>query len=66
MKLNTRKTQLSTDPLAVFEQLAGSHENCFLLESLDDKDQFETSSQSYIGVSPDHLYEGNGDQLYLD
>jgi anthranilate synthase component I len=66
MKLRTIKTQLSSDPLEVFEGLAGSHENCFLLESLNNADQFVTSNRSYIGVAPTHLYRASGDVLYTD
>lgn len=52
MKLQTRSIKLPDDPLKVFSRLAGEHEYCFLLETLADKYQPQTSGQSYIGVAP--------------
>ena len=66
MKLQTKKTGLSSDPLAVFEQLAAQHDYCFLLETLADKYQPQTTSQSYIGVAPKHVFRAEGEAFYID
>jgi len=66
MKLQTQPTGLNEDPLAVFEQLAGSHDYCFLLETLADKDQPQTSGQSYIGVAPEHCFSAKEGKFYTD
>lgn len=66
MKLTTQPTSLSHDPLEVFDQLAGNHEYCFLLETLADKYQPQTSSQSYIGVAPKRVFTAKEGQLYVD
>lgn len=66
MKLRTRSTGLSQDPLDVFERLAGQHDYCFLLETLADKYQPQTSGQSYIGVAPEQLYAAKDDKFYVD
>lgn len=66
MNFQTKTTDLSTDALAVFEKLAGQHEQCFLLETLADTYQPQTTSQSYIGVAPDHYYSANGGDFYVD
>lgn len=66
MKLQTKPTDLNHDPLSVFEQLAATHEYCFLLETLADKYQPQTSSQSYIGVAPEHHFAAKKDVFYAD
>src|ERR1039458_4973816 len=66
MKVKSLSTDLSSDPLDVFEQLAGNHECCFLLETLADKDQPQTSGQSYIGVAPEHCFAAKGGKFFLD
>ena len=66
MKINTLSTDLSSDPLDVFEQLAGNHEYCFLLETLADKDQPQTSGQSYIGVAPEHCFAAREGKFFVD
>jgi anthranilate synthase component 1 len=66
MKIKTLDTDLSSDPLDVFEQLSGNHEYCFLLETLADKDQPQTSGQSYIGVAPEHCFAAKQGKFLLD
>lgn len=66
MKYQSITTGLDRDPLTVFERLAGKHDYCFLLETLADKYQPQTSSQSYIGVAPEHLYGAKADKFYVD
>jgi anthranilate synthase component 1 len=66
MKLQTKTTDLSQDPLTVFGQLAGDNEYCFLLETLADKYQPQTSGQSYIGVAPEHHFAAKGGKFYTD
>ncbi len=66
MKLKTKQTQLSSDPLEVFAGLAGQHEYCFLLETLADKYQPQTTGQSYIGVAPGHVYGAKEGAFYVD
>lgn len=66
MKLQTKPTALNHDPLAVFEQLAGQHEYCFLLETLADKDQPQTTGQSYIGVAPEQHFSALEGKFYIN
>ena len=66
MEIQTQPTNLSSDPLAVFERLAGSHDYCFLLETLADQDQPQTSGQSYIGVAPEYCLSAKEGNLYKD
>lgn len=66
MKLQTMPTGLDRDPLAVFKQLAGQHDCCFLLETLADKDQPQTTGQSYIGVAPEHCFSALDGKFYVD
>ncbi len=66
MKINTLSTDLSSDPLDVFEQLAGNHEYCFLLETLADKEQPQTSGQSYIGIAPEHCFAAKEGKFFVD
>lgn len=66
MKLHTKGTDLPGDPLEVFSRLAGQHEYCFLLETLADKYQPQTTGQSYIGIAPKHVFAAKGDAFYVD
>lgn len=66
MKLQTKPTTLDADPLIVFEQLLSQHDNCFLLETLADAYQPQTTSQSYIGVAPEHVYGARAGKFYID
>jgi anthranilate synthase component 1 len=66
MKLHTNATNLENDPLAVFEKLAAQNENCFLLETLADKYQPQTSGQSYIGVAPRQIFAARSGKFYVD
>lgn len=66
MKLRTKQTHLSNDPLEVFAQLAGQHDYCFMLETLADKYQPQTSGQSYIGVSPKRRFAAKEGELYVN
>jgi hypothetical protein len=66
MTVHTKTTRLPNDPLRVFSELVSQHDNCFLLETLADKHQPLTSGQSYIGVSPSHIYRAKNDTFYLD
>jgi anthranilate synthase component 1 len=59
-------TELSNDPLAVFESLEQENEYCFLLETLADKYQPKTSGQSYIGIAPVHHYAAQDSVFYED
>lgn len=66
MKLQTQSTKLDHDPLTVFERLVGTHKYCFLLETLADKYQPQTTSQSYIGVAPEHCFSAKDGSFYVD
>jgi anthranilate synthase component 1 len=66
MKFNTTQTSLSYQPLEVFEGLIGLHDNCFLLETLGDKNQPQTSAQSYIGIAPKHYFAAKEGLFYRD
>ncbi len=66
MNLQTKQTDLSADPLEVFAALEPDNEYCFLLETLADKYQPQTTGQSYIGVAPKRLYGAKGDAFYVD
>jgi anthranilate synthase component I len=66
MKLQTKQTRLSNDPLEVFSRLAGEHEYCFMLETLADKYQPQTSGQSYIGVAPKQRFAAKESKFYVD
>lgn len=66
MKLHTKDTDLADDPLQVFSRLAGQHEHCFLLETLADKYQPQTTGQSYIGVAPKHVFSAKGNSFHVD
>ncbi len=66
MKFQTKPTSLDTNPLVVFEQLLSQHEQCFLLETLADTYQPQTTSQSYIGVAPDHCYSARDGSFFID
>lgn len=66
MKYQSKTTGLGRDPLAVFERLVARHDNCFLLETLADEYQPQTSSQSYIGIAPAHVYAARAGKLYVD
>jgi anthranilate synthase component I len=62
-----RKTLNLTDSaIDVFAQLAHGQENCFLLETLHDKDQPQSTSRSYIGVAPSHIFTAKGQDLFVD
>jgi anthranilate synthase component 1 len=66
MKVRTKQTSLSSDPAEVFSNLVGQYDNCFLLETLGDGHQPQTSGQSYIGVAPKHCFTARGGQFYVD
>lgn len=66
MGFHTIQTDLAPDALEVFESVFSTHENCFLLETFDDKYQPHTSGQSYVGISPKHVYSALGNQFYTD
>jgi anthranilate synthase component I len=66
MKLRTRPTGLDQDPLAVFERLAGSHDYCFLMETLADKYQPQSTSQSYIGIAPSQHFAARPGEFLVD
>ena len=66
MKLHAKDTGLPGDPLEVFSRLAGQHDYCFLLETLADKYQPQTTGQSYIGVSPKHVFAAKESSFYVD
>jgi len=56
MKLSLQPTDLPDDPLAVFEHLVNSHDNCFLLETLGKSKLGGTSGKSYLGVGPRQVF----------
>lgn len=66
MRLQTKPVGLKDDPLEVFEGLVGQHDVCFLLETLADKYQPQTSGQSYIGVSPKRVFSALENQFSID
>jgi anthranilate synthase component 1 len=66
MKLHTKPTSLNPDPLEVFENLAGNHEYCFLLETLGDEGQSLNTGRSYIGLDPAHYFAARDGKFYID
>jgi anthranilate synthase component 1 len=66
MKLHTKPTGFSSDPLEAFETLAGRHKYCFLLETLGDENQPQTSGRSYIGIEPEHHFAALNGRFYVD
>lgn len=66
MKLHAKDTKLPNDPLEVFTNLAGQHEYCFLLETLADKYQPQTTGQSYIGVAPKTRYGAKEGKFFIN
>ncbi len=66
MKLHKKKLDIAESPIDVFARLVDAHENCFLLETLHDKDQPQTTSRSYIGLAPTHIFTANGKDLFVD
>lgn len=66
MKLKTKTTKLSGDPLEVFSRLAAGNEYCFLLETLADKYQPQTTGQSYIGIAPKRRFAAKDDTFYVE
>src|SRR5438128_55950 len=66
MQFTVKPANLSSDPVEVFWRLVGEHEYCFLLETLADENQPQTSGQSYIGVAPKHHFAAKDDRFYVD
>ncbi len=66
MKPQTKKVSLHGDAIDVFARLAARQPYCFLLETLEDADQPQTSSQSYIGIAPQRIFTTQHGQLYID
>lgn len=66
MSFKSAQTQLPNDPLEVFERLVGQHENCFLLETLADEHQPQTTSQSYIGLDPEKVFTAQSGELLVN
>jgi len=66
MKIKFKDINVEADALEVFKQLVEANENCFLLETLEDKDQPQTTSSSYIGINPKHVYRAQDQKLYKD
>lgn len=59
MKPLFKPTNDKADAAEVFAGLVGSNDNCFLLETLADENQPQTSGQSYIGVAPQRVYSSH-------
>lgn len=66
MKLRTKQTTFSSDPLEVFERLTSRHDYCFLLETLGDTQQPQTSGRSYVGVAPKQHFSAKQGRFYID
>lgn len=66
MNIHTKLTNLNPNPLEVFQRLAGKYEYCFLLETLADEGQPQTTGKSYIGVMPERRFAAKGGQFYVD
>jgi anthranilate synthase component 1 len=66
MNIHTQDTDLDSDALNIFEGLFDKYDNCFLLETLEDKYQPNTSGQSYIGVNPVNVFKAEKGTLYKD
>jgi anthranilate synthase component 1 len=64
--LRTKQTSFSREPVEVFSRLVQNHDYCFLLETLADGNQPQTSGQSYIGVSPKHHFMAKDGRFYVD
>jgi len=66
MKIQTKDIRTELEALELFERLVEINENCFLLETLEDKDQPQTSHQSYVGIAPKRVFTAKGGKLYVD
>ncbi len=66
MKVQTKNITTELDALELFEQLVEGNENCFLLETLEDKDQPQTSHQSYLGIAPKRVFTARDGRLDVD
>jgi anthranilate synthase component 1 len=64
--VRTKQTGFSREPAEVFSRLVGDHDYCFLLETLADENQPQTSGQSYIGVAPKHHFAAQNGRFYAD
>ena len=66
MKPKTKQLDISEDSLNLFEKIVTTEKNCFLLETLEDQDQPQSSSSSYIGFSPKKLFTAKNKKLKID
>lgn len=64
MKVKFKDLDVNADALELFKGLIDSNDNCFLLETLEDKDQPQSTSSSYIGVAPKNVYAAKSNKLY--
>src|SRR5665213_4478980 len=66
MKLYTKPTGLSSDPLQVFAGIVGKHQRCFLFETLGNADGPQDEARSYIGIDPEHYFAAKDGRFYVD
>lgn len=66
MEPHKKPLNMTDSAIDIFAQLARVHENCFLLETLHDKDQPQSTSQSYIGVAPRRVFTAKNEDLLID
>lgn len=66
MKPKIKKLNISSDALDLFEKVIKNEKNCFLLETLEDKDQPQSSHSSYVGFAPSRIFTAKNIQLHMD
>ncbi len=64
--MHRKELNIGDGAVEVFAKLVAGQENCFLLETLHDRDQPQTTSHSYIGVAPSRVFTGRGNDLLID
>lgn len=60
-----KSLQTNEDPLDLFRKIVATEENCFLLETLADKEQPQSSHRSYIGFNPKRVFTASSGQLQI-
>ena len=66
MNPKTKQLNIGKDALDLFEKLVSTQQNCFLLETLEDKDQPQSSHSSYVGFAPEKIFTAKKQKLYLN
>ncbi len=66
MKFQSKNLDIDHNPVAVFKNIVRTSRYCFLLETLADKYQPMSSSQSYIGCNPINVFYSKNNVLYVN